>query len=99
MQYKTLGNTGLLVSTLCFGAMTFHGGSGLFKMIGASNQTEADDLVKACVGRGINFFDTADVYSEGGSEEMLGQSLHNLGIARKDVVIATKCFGRVGPGY
>jgi aryl-alcohol dehydrogenase-like predicted oxidoreductase len=98
MQYKTLGNTGLLVSTLCFGAMTFHGGSGLFKMIGGSNQAEADEIVKACIDDGINFFDTADVYSEGGSEEILGQSFHNLGIARKDVVIATKCYGRVGPG-
>ncbi len=99
MQYKTLGDTGLLVSKLCFGAMTFHGGSGLFKMLGSSNQAEADELVKACVNSGINFFDTADVYSEGGSEEMLGQSLQNLGIARKDVVIATKCFGRMGPGH
>ncbi len=98
MQYKTLGNTGLLVSTLCFGAMTFHGGSGLFKMIGASNQSEADDIIKACVDDGINFFDTADIYSEGGSEEILGQSFRNLGIARKDVVIATKCYGRVGQG-
>ncbi|HEY9759911.1 MAG TPA: aldo/keto reductase [Oculatellaceae cyanobacterium] len=98
MQYKTLGDTGLLVSTLCFGAMTFHGGSGLFKMVGSTQQDEADVLVKSCIDRGINFFDTADVYSEGGSEEMLGQSFLNLGIARKDVVIATKCFGRVGPG-
>jgi len=99
MQYKTLGDTGLLVSTLCFGAMTFHGGSGLFKMVGNTNQAEADELVKACINRGINFFDTADVYSEGGSEEMLGQCFKNLGIARKDVVVATKCFGRVGPGH
>jgi aryl-alcohol dehydrogenase-like predicted oxidoreductase len=99
MQYKTLGDTGLLVSTLCFGAMTFHGGSGLFKMLGASNQNEADDIVKACIDSGINFFDTADVYSEGGSEEMLGQSFQTLGIARKDVVIATKCYGRMGPGH
>jgi aryl-alcohol dehydrogenase-like predicted oxidoreductase len=99
MKYKTLGDTGLLVSTLCFGAMTFHGGSGLFKMIGNSDQAEADDLIKACIKSGINFFDTADIYSEGGSEEMLGQSFKNLDIARKDVVIATKCYGRVGPGY
>jgi aryl-alcohol dehydrogenase-like predicted oxidoreductase len=70
----------------------------LFKMIGGSNQAEADEIVKACIDDGINFFDTADVYSEGGSEEILGQSFHNLGIARKDVVIATKCYGRVGPG-
>ncbi|MBS2000563.1 MAG: aldo/keto reductase [Cyanobacteria bacterium SZAS LIN-5] len=98
MQYKTLGNTGLLVSTLCFGAMTFHGGNGPFKMIGGSDQAEADDLIKACIDAGVNFFDTADVYSEGGSEEILGQSFRNLGIQRKDVVIATKCFGRMGPG-
>lgn len=98
MQYKTLGNTGLLVSTLCFGAMTFHGGDGPFRMIGGSDQAEADDLIKACVDAGVNFFDTADVYSEGGSEEILGQSFRNLGIQRKDVVIATKCYGRMGPG-
>lgn len=98
MQYKTLGNTGLLVSKLCFGAMTFHGGNGPFKMMGGSNQKEADEIVKACVDNGVNFFDTADIYSEGGSEEILGQSFHNLGIARKDVVIATKCFGRTGEG-
>ncbi|MFN8658964.1 MAG: aldo/keto reductase [Candidatus Obscuribacterales bacterium] len=99
MQYKTLGDTGLLVSTLCFGAMTFHGGSGMFKMIGAANQSEADELIKACLEGGVNFFDTADIYSEGGSEEMLGQSFRNLGIERKDVVIATKCYGRMGKGH
>jgi aryl-alcohol dehydrogenase-like predicted oxidoreductase len=79
--------------------MTFHGGSKLFKMIGATQQDEADQLIKACVDKGVNFFDTADVYSEGGSEEMLGQAFRNLGIQRKDVVIATKCFGRVGKGH
>jgi aryl-alcohol dehydrogenase-like predicted oxidoreductase len=97
MQYKTLGNTGLLVSTLCFGAMTFHG-QGRFKMVGNTDQTEADELIKNCVGAGINFFDTANVYSDGGSEQILGQSFKNLGIARKDVVIATKCYGRMGQG-
>jgi aryl-alcohol dehydrogenase-like predicted oxidoreductase len=99
MKYKTLGDTGLLVSQLCFGAMTFHGGSGLFKMVGDTNQGEADELIKACITRGINFFDTADVYSEGHSEGMLGQAFKNAGVARKDVVIATKCYGRVGPGH
>src|SRR6202789_4123459 len=98
MQYKTLGDTGLLVSTLCFGTMTFHGGTGLFRAIGTVNQAEADDLVKASIDGGINFFDTADVYSEGESEKSLGQSLKNLNIARKDVVIATKVYGRTGPG-
>ncbi|MCU1318570.1 MAG: Aryl-alcohol dehydrogenase [Edaphobacter sp.] len=98
MEYKTLGNTGLLVSTLCFGTMTFHGGTGIFKAIGTVDQAGADDLIKACIEGGINFFDTADVYSEGESEKILGQSLKNLNIARKDVIIATKVFGRVGPG-
>src|ERR1700723_475841 len=98
MHYKTLGNTGLQVSTLCFGTMTFGDGRGFFKVIGAVGQEGADELVKASIDGGINFFDTADVYSEGESEKTLGQSLKNLNIARKDVVIATKVYGRVGPG-
>ena len=98
MQYKTLGNTGLLVSKLCFGTMTFSGGTGFWKAIGAVDQAGADQLMKASIDAGINFFDTADVYSEGESEKTLGQSLKNLGIARKDVIIASKVFGRVGPG-
>jgi aryl-alcohol dehydrogenase-like predicted oxidoreductase len=98
MQYKTLGNTGLLVSKLCFGTMTFHGGQSFWRAVGTVDQAGADQLVKACIDSGINFFDTADVYSEGESEKALGQSLKNLNIARKDVVIATKVFGRVGPG-
>src|SRR3984885_3058950 len=98
MQYKTLGDTGLLVSTLCFGTMTFHGGTGLFKAIGTVDQAGADELIKGSIDAGINFFDTADVYAEGESEKTLGQSLKNLNIARKDVVIATKVYGRVGPG-
>jgi aryl-alcohol dehydrogenase-like predicted oxidoreductase len=99
VKYKTLGNTGLQVSTLCFGTMTFHGGDSFWRAVGTVDQSGADDLVKACVDAGINFFDTADVYSEGGSETILGQSIRNLGIARKDVVIATKVFGRTGRGY
>jgi len=98
MKYNTLGNTGLLVSNLCFGTMTFSGGAGFWKNIGAVDQAGADALIKASIDGGINFFDTADVYSEGESEHTLGQSFQNLGIARKDVVIATKVFGRVGPG-
>ena len=98
MQYKTLGNTGLLVSTLCFGTMTFFGGEGFWKAIGSVDQAGADELIKASIEAGINFIDTADVYSEGESEKTLGRSLKNLNIARKDVVIATKVFGRVGPG-
>ena len=103
MQFKTLGDTGLLVSTICFGTMTFSGQSagteaGIWKHIGDVNQAGADGLIKECIESGVNFFDTADVYSDGESEKMLGQSLKNLNIARKDVVIATKVYGRVGPG-
>jgi aryl-alcohol dehydrogenase-like predicted oxidoreductase len=105
MQYKTLGDTGLLVSTLCFGTMTFGGGGSaapadarIWKAIGNTDQAGADALIKACIDAGINFFDTADVYSSGLSERILGQSLKNLGIARTDVVIASKVYGRMGPG-
>src|ERR1700758_4098717 len=98
MDYKTLGNTGLLVSKLCLGTMTFHGGQGIWASIGKVDQAGADELMKASIDAGINFFDTADVYSDGGSEAILGQSLKNLKIARKDVILATKVFGRTGPG-
>jgi aryl-alcohol dehydrogenase-like predicted oxidoreductase len=98
MEYATLGNTGLLVSKLCFGTMTFGDGRGLFKGISAVGQAGADELVKTSYNGGINFFDTADNYTEGESEKILGQSLKNLNIARNDVVIATKVYSRVGPG-
>jgi aryl-alcohol dehydrogenase-like predicted oxidoreductase len=98
MQYKTLGDTGLLVSKICLGTMTFGGGEGIWAKIGASGQAEADELIKASVDAGVNFIDTADVYSDGQSETTLGQSLRNLGIVRKDLVIATKVFGRTGKG-
>src|SRR5580700_243648 len=98
MEYATLGNTGLLVSKLCFGTMTFGDGRGLFKAISTVGQAGADELVKTSIEGGINFFDTADNYTEGESEKILGQSLKNLNIARKDVVIATKVYSRVGPG-
>jgi len=98
MKYATLGHTGLQVSKLCFGTMTFGDGRGMFKAIGAVGQAAADELVKTSIESGINFFDTADVYTEGESEKILGQSLKNLNVARQHVVIATKVYGRVGPG-
>src|SRR5580692_7524696 len=98
MEYATLGNTGLLVSKLCLGTMTFGDGRGLLKAISAVGQSAADELVKTSIDGGINFFDTADNYTEGESEKILGQSLKSLNIARKDVVIATKVYSRVGPG-
>ena len=94
MRYRTFGRTGLYVSELCFGAMTF-GGKGYWQAIGQTAQDEADRLVGAALEGGVNFFDTDDVYSEGESERILGKA---LGARRKDVVLATKVRGRTGPG-
>jgi aryl-alcohol dehydrogenase-like predicted oxidoreductase len=94
MNYRPLGRTGLRVSELCFGTMTF-GGEGFYKVIGSTAQAEADRLVGMCLDAGINFFDTADTYSAGNSEQILGKA---LGAHRQDVVVATKVRGRVGPG-
>lgn len=98
MKYKQLGNTGLLVSQLALGTMTFSSGQGIHKFVGSVGQEEADQMVKKSIDIGINLFDSADVYGDGESEITLGQSLRNLGIARKDVVIATKVASRVGQG-
>lgn len=98
MEYTQLGNTGLLVSRLCLGTMTFSDGSGIYAHIGDVNQDGADGLVRAAIDAGINFFDTADIYSHGHSEVTLGQAFRNLDIARGDVVIATKGYMRMGPG-
>ena len=94
MRYRLFGRTGLYVSELCFGAMTF-GGKGIYESMGKTAQAEADALVSISLESGINFFDTADVYSEGESEKILGKA---LGARRKDVVLATKVRGKVGPG-
>jgi aryl-alcohol dehydrogenase-like predicted oxidoreductase len=98
LEYSTLGNTGLLVSKLCFGTMTFGDGRGLFKALSVVGQAGADQLIKTAIDGGINFFDTADNYTEGESEKILGQSLKNLNVARQQVVIATKVYSRVGAG-
>jgi aryl-alcohol dehydrogenase-like predicted oxidoreductase len=100
MKYNQLGRTGLFVSEICLGAMTFGGDNdaGIWKAIGSLGQDEVDAIVGKALAAGVNFFDTADVYSYGASERLLGQSLKNLGVARKDVVIATKVFGEMGPG-
>ncbi len=94
MRYKQLGRTGLLVSELCFGTMTF-GGRGYWRAIGQQPQEMANALVDQALAGGINFFDTANVYSEGESERMLGVALGNR---RHEVVVATKVRGRMGPG-
>jgi len=97
MKYNFLGNTGLVVSELCFGTMTF-GGKGYWEAIGKIQQKEVNDLMKVVVDSGINFIDTANVYSFGESEKLLGQSIKDIGINRSELVIATKVRGRMGEG-
>ncbi len=98
MEYNTLGHTGILVSELCLGTMTFANAGGMWKAISGVEQNLADELVKRSVDAGVNFIDTADVYSNGESEKALAQAIANLGLARKDMIIATKAYGRTGPG-
>jgi aryl-alcohol dehydrogenase-like predicted oxidoreductase len=91
MQYRQLGQSGLLVSELCFGTMTF-GAKGYWEVIGGLDQAAAQRLVDIAIDGGINFFDTADVYSHGLSEEILGKTLKGK---RDQVVLATKVRGRM----
>ncbi len=95
MKYAKLGRTGLIVSKLCLGTMTFGGEGGIWKFIGKQQQDEADALVRRAFDAGINFFDTADVYSAGVSETMFGQAIRNNDLPRDEIVVATKVFGRV----
>lgn len=92
MRHVPLGRTGVLVSELCLGTMTFGEGWGF----GGIDDAEADAIVGKSLDNGINFIDTADVYSEGQSEAILGRVLS--GGRRERVVLATKAFGRMGPG-
>src|SRR5271156_1047475 len=98
MRYRPLGRTGQFVSEICLGTMTFHGGAGMWRNIGTVEQKGATALVERALEAGVNFIDTADVYSEGQSEVLLGQALRDLKIPREDVIVATKVRGRTGPG-
>ena len=98
MRTNKLGRTGLFVSELCLGTMTFGGGEGMWKQIGALDQGAAERLVGRAIDSGVNFFDTADVYAEGLSEQITGQALRNLKVPRESVVVATKGYGTTGPG-
>lgn len=97
MKYNVLGNTGLKVSELCLGTMTF-GGRGMWTAIGTLPQEQVNTLVKQSIEGGINFIDTANVYSEGLSEQMTGKAIRDLGLKRDDLVIATKVRGKMGEG-
>ncbi|HZY18731.1 MAG TPA: aldo/keto reductase [Ramlibacter sp.] len=97
MRYHPLGRTGLFVSQLCLGTMTFGGSDGMWGQIGRLQQAEAERLVGQALDAGVNFIDTADVYAGGVSEEITGQALRNLKVPREQVVVATKVFGETGP--
>lgn len=100
MRYNQLGNTGLFVSEICLGTMTFGPAhtDNQWGTIAGLDQDAVDKIVETSLAAGVNFIDTANVYSNGVSEELLGQSLQNLGVARKDVIIATKVLGNMGTG-
>jgi len=99
MKYNLLGNTGIYVSEICFGTMTFGGSNGgIWTNIGNVQQLEVNSLMKTVVDAGINFIDTANIYSFGESETLLGQSIIDLGLNRNDLVIATKVRGRMSKG-
>jgi len=97
MKYNLLGKTGVLVSEMCLGAMTF-GGKGYWTAIGQLPQEEVNKLIKTAIDKEINFIDTANAYSEGLSEQLLGKSIRDLGINRQQLVIATKLRIRMGVG-
>src|SRR5688572_1903350 len=94
MEMRFLGNSGLKVSALAFGTMTF-GGKDHFRQVGSVQVEEARRHVDLCLEAGVNLFDTADVYSQGASEEILGQA---LGRRRDEIILATKAHGRIGDG-
>ncbi|HJT89017.1 MAG TPA: aldo/keto reductase [Bryobacteraceae bacterium] len=93
MQYARLGDTGLVVSRLAFGAMTFGRAEGIFAAVSKVDQPLANELVAKALDAGINHFNTADVYTGGQSEQMLAKA---LGSRRKDVVVSTKVGARTG---
>jgi aryl-alcohol dehydrogenase-like predicted oxidoreductase len=94
MRYRLLGQTGLYVSELCLGTMTYGGGgAGIWASIGKLQQDAVNEQVRTAVDAGINFIDTANVYSLGQSEALLGQALKSLALPRDQLIIATKATG------
>lgn len=100
MKYRQLGRTGLYVSELCLGAMTFGGNAdaGMWESIGTLDQNHANRLIARAIEAGVNFIDTADIYSFGHSERIVGQALKDLGVSRDQIVLATKTGGVMGAG-
>jgi aryl-alcohol dehydrogenase-like predicted oxidoreductase len=98
MRYNRFGSTGLVVSELCLGAMTFGDNNSWIQAVAGLDQAQSTALVKQALDAGINFIDTANVYSGGQSEQFVGKALKDLGVARSDVVVATKAMGSMGQG-
>ncbi|WP_152048297.1 aldo/keto reductase [Aureimonas psammosilenae] len=98
MRYNRLGRTGLFVSELCLGTMTFGQSKGRYAAASGVGQDAVEAILSRAVDAGVNFIDTADVYAEGQSEEIVGRAIRNLGIRRKDIVLATKFEHPTGPG-
>src|SRR5919204_391572 len=96
MEFVNLGSTGLKVSHICLGTMTY--GSKKWREW-VLEEEESRPFIQRALEAGINFFDTADMYSVGVSEEILGRALRDFAPAREDVVIATKVFHPMGPGH
>src|ERR1035437_642281 len=92
MRYRLLGRTGLHVSELCLGTMTF-GGQSFWKVMGGLEQDAVTVLVKQAFDAGVNFIDTANVYSLGESETLTGNAIKALGLPRDEIVVATKATG------
>ena len=97
MRYRLFAKTGLYVSELCLGTMTF-GGKGFWTAIGKLSAAEAEAMIGASLDAGVNFIDTADGYSEGESEKLVGAALASLARPRDQVIVATKVHLRMGPG-
>src|SRR5471032_2096503 len=95
MKYRSLADTGVFVSELCLGTMTFGGNGQIWEKIGGLDQAAADGIVHRALDAGINFIDTANVYSGGQSETMVGKAIAGR---RQEIVLATKVRGRMGPG-
>ena len=96
MELRQLGKSGLKVPVLCFGTGTFGGGGEFFRAWGETDVAEAIRLIDICMEAGVNFFDTADIYSQGLSEEILGQAIKHL--PRESVLISTKATFQFGEG-
>src|SRR5688572_10068949 len=99
MRYRKLGNTGLIVSEMCLGAMTFGSGEGMWATVAGVSQEGVTELIKSAFDRGINFIDTAGFYSNGRSEVVTGNALKVLAQPRDSYVLATKVLLRMGPGH